>query len=153
VFRGAARLKLDTKSRIAVPSRHREALQELCGGQLVVTVDPMTQDPCLMLYPLPVWEAIERRLTTTPALKRQVRNLKRILMGYATDVELDAQGRVRIPQTLRDFAGLETDIMLVGQGNKFEVWDAARWQDCCAQLVTEDISEADLPPELASLVL
>ncbi|AGA34254.1 Cell division protein MraZ [Thioalkalivibrio nitratireducens DSM 14787] len=124
MFRGLSQLSLDAKGRIAVPARYREALVERCQGRMVVTVD---RDGCLLLYPAPDWERIEQTLMSRPNMNPQVRRLQRLLVGHATECELDGQGRLLVPPPLREFAGLEKRVMLVGQGSKFEIWDEDTW--------------------------
>ena len=103
MFRGATKVTLDDKGRLVMPTRHRERLRERCEGQLVVTVD---RDQCLLIYPLPEWEQIERKLMALPTLQPQARRLQRLMVGHATDIELDAHGRLLLPAELREFAGL-----------------------------------------------
>src|SRR6186713_2841255 len=103
MFRGAAKVTLDAKGRMVLPARYREHALERSQGRLVVTVD---RDQCLLLYPLPEWELIERKLMSLPSLHAQARKLQRLMVGHATDVELDGAGRVLIPPELREFAGL-----------------------------------------------
>ncbi len=125
-FRGINNLALDAKGRMAMPSRYRDRLLDGCGGRLVVTVD---RDHCLLVYPLPEWEVIEAKLVELPSLNRQARLLQRLLIGHATECEMDGQGRILLPTTLRDFAGLTKKIVLIGQGKKFEIWDETTWND------------------------
>jgi len=149
LFRGVSAINLDTKGRIAVPTKYRDRLSEYCDGQMVVTVD---RDRCLLLYPLPDWEEIERKLVHLPSLNKQARSVQRLLMGYATECELDGQGRILLPLPLRVFAELNKHIVLIGQGRKFEIWDEARWNDQCAQwLVSDRRADETLPDELESL--
>lgn len=122
VFRGVSPLTLDAKGRLAVPSRHRDALAARCAGKLVVTAD---SDKCLLVYPLPDWEPIQQKLMSLSSFNPRIRDLQRRLIGYAEDAEMDGAGRVLISPALRAFAGLGKNTMLVGQGNKFELWDAA----------------------------
>ena len=150
MFRGATRVTLDAKGRFAMPARYRDGLLEQCSGQVVTTVD---RDYCLLLYPLPTWEEIERKLTTLPTLNRQVRRLQRLMIGYATELELDGHGRVRLPRELREFAGLGRQVMLIGQGNKFKLWDAERWTERRDTWLHEETEESGLPAELESLSL
>ena len=125
MFRGVSALTVDSKGRLAIPTRHREALVRQCEGQLVVTVDQ--NEHCLWMYPLPEWEEIQRKLVALPSLDEQAQILKRILIGHATDCELDGAGRVLLTPPLRKFASIEKQVVLLGQGNKFEIWDEARW--------------------------
>lgn len=149
MYRGVSAINLDTKGRIAVPTKYRDRLSEYCDGQMVVTVD---RDRCLLLYPLPDWEEIERKLVHLPSLNKQARSLQRLLMGYATECELDGQGRILLPLPLRAFAELNKHIVLIGQGRRFEIWDESRWNDQCAQwLASERRVDEALPDELESL--
>jgi len=121
-----------------------------CDGQLVVTVD---RDHCLLLYPLPEWEILERKLVKLPSLNKQARRLQRLLIGHATEMELDGNGRILLPPPLRDFAELDKRIVLIGQGNKFEIWNEAQWAERRDQWLNEVDGEEDLPTELESLSL
>jgi MraZ protein len=150
VFRGVNSINLDAKGRLAIPTRYRAELQDSCEGQLVLTVD---REKCLLLYPLPEWEEIERRLMRLPTLNPQARRLQRLLVGHATECEMDGQGRVLVPEPLRKFAGLDKEVALIGQGNKFELWNEEVWNlrrdEWLAEESLEDIGE--LSPELGSL--
>jgi MraZ protein len=135
---------------MAMPSRYRDRLAECCEGQMVITVDP---DHCLLLYPLPEWEEIERKLVRLPSLNKQARRLQRLLIGHATEVELDGNGRILLPPPLREFAGLDKHVVLTGQGNKFELWDERLWNERRETWLAEQEEEGGLPPELESLSL
>ena len=126
MFRGVSIVNLDTKGRLAIPSRHRDRLEEMCDSHLVVTVD---RDRCLLLYPEPEWEGIERKFIGLPALDPTARALQRLYVGNAQEVDIDAQGRILLPQHLRDFASLDKRGAFVGQGNKFELWDEQAWNE------------------------
>jgi len=132
---------------MAVPTRYRERLAARCDGQMVVTVD---KDYCLLVYPLPDWEELERKLVRLPSMNKVARRIQRLMVGYATEVELDGSGRLLISRELRDFAGLEKQAMLIGQGNKFELWDEERWTDKRDAWLGED-EDTSLPAELESL--
>jgi MraZ protein len=150
MFRGANKLTLDVKGRMVMPTRYRERLQELCGGKLVVTVD---KDQCLLIYPLPDWEEIERKLMRLPTLNPQARRLQRLMVGHATDLELDGHGRVLLPPKLREFGLLTRDAMLIGQGSRFELWDEARWNERRDEWLSGDDSTSGLSAELETLSL
>ena len=151
MFRGANKIMLDAKGRLAIPARYRDRLVERCANQLICTVD---QDYCLLLYPLPDWEEIERKLMRLPSFHRDARRLQRLMVGYACELELDGSGRVLIPRELREFAGLDRQVMLVGQGSKFELWDEARWNERRDAWLTENAETGmALPAELESLSL
>ena len=148
MFRGVATLNLDSKGRLAVPSRYRDALQSQAEGRVVVTADP---SQCLLLFPLPEWEPIEKKLNSLSSFNPQTRSLQRLLVGNAHDLELDANGRILLPAMLRDFAGLEKTVVLVGQGAKFELWSETRWQAQMEQALV--FRNGDMPPELEGFSL
>jgi MraZ protein len=142
---------MDAKGRLAMPARQREPLLSRCEGQIVVTID--TQSKCLAVYPLPEWERIERDIQNLPALKPAVKRFQRLMLGYATDLELDGNGRMLLPQSLREYAQLEKKLVLVGQGNKLEIWSEALWLAEREQALQDSGPEAELPEELMSLTL
>jgi MraZ protein len=150
MFRGATKVTLDAKGRMVIPTRYRPALVQSAQGRLIVTVD---RDQCLLLYPLPEWEIVERKLMSLPSLRPQARKLQRLMVGHATDVELDGVGRVLIPPELREFASLGQYGMLIGQGNRFELWDETRWNGRREMWLAADENTTDLPSELDSLSL
>jgi MraZ protein len=127
MFRGIAALSLDAKGRMAIPSRYRERLLADGAEQLILTLDHRGQ--CLLLYPLPVWEAIERELIEAPNLLAVVDQLKHTLIGHATECEPDGQGRILLPSMLRELVGIDRQVALVGLGNKFELWDETAWSE------------------------
>jgi MraZ protein len=135
---------------MVMPTRYRERLLERCQGKLVITVD---RDQCLLLYPLPDWEEIERKLMRLPTLNEQARRLQRLMVGHASDVELDGHGRVLLPPKLREFAHLERNAILIGQGARFELWDEQRWDERRDEWLNAEHSADLLPPELGSLSL
>ena len=147
MFRGATKITLDAKGRLAIPTRYRERITQRCAGQLVATVD---RDSCLLLYPFPDWEEIERKLVRLPSLDKQARRLQRLMVGYATELEVDAHGRILLPKELREFAALDRQAILIGQGNKFELWDEERWNEKRDSWLGDD-EDTDLPAELESL--
>ena len=135
---------------MAFPSRYRERLVALCDGNLVVTVD---RDHCLLVYPLPEWERIEQKLVRLPSLNRSARRLQRLLIGHATECQLDGSGRILLPPPLREFAGLEKRTVLTGPGTKFELWDEGTWTARRAEWLDEAAGSDDLPADLESLSL
>ena len=151
MFRGVNSLSLDAKGRMAMPSKYRERLLAQCNGQMIVTVD--RSDACLLLYPLPEWEDIERKLVRLGNLNPQARRLQRLLIGHATEVELDTNGRILLPPPLREFAQLDKRIALTGQGNKFEIWDEQTWSEQRDTWIASDDQNAELSAELESLSL
>ena len=151
MFRGVTILNLDAKGRMAVPTKYRDRLQSTAEGQLVVTLD--MSDPCLLIYPVTEWEEIERKLVRLPSLNKQAARLKRLLLGHASEVELDSHGRILLPPALRELVKLEKRIILLGQGNKFEVWDEQTWNDRRDQWLEETDSDEGLSDDLESLSL
>jgi MraZ protein len=113
---------------MAMPSKYRQRLQDHCGGQLVVTIDS-DSDPCLLVYPFPEWVEIEKRLSELPTLNKQARRLQRLLIGHATECELDGHGRILLPSLLRSFASIDKRVVLIGQGKKFELWNEQIWSE------------------------
>jgi len=152
VFRGVTNLSLDAKGRMAVPARYRDRLQAESEGRVVVTVD---RDGCLLIYPLGEWEAIERELVKLPTLNKQARRLQRLLIGHATECEFDGQGRILVPGPLREFAGIDRRVVLIGQGNKFELWDEDTWNERRAAWMAADENDEglELPAALETLSL
>jgi len=149
VFRGVSEINLDDKGRLAIPTKYRAELAECCESQLVVTVG---LDRCLLLYPLPEFEEIERKLVKLPSLNTQAKRLQRLLLGHATECELDGQGRFLIPEPLRRFATLQKKVAMVGQGNKFEIWDDETWSQARELWIEVERSNTEgLSPELESL--
>lgn len=151
MFRGVQQVNMDAKGRLAMPARQRERLLSQCEGQIVVTID--TQAKCLVIYPLPEWERIEKDIQNLPALNPAVKRFQRLVLGYATDIDLDGNGRMLLPPTQREYAALEKEVMLVGQGNKLEIWSQALWQAEQEQALADSGADAALPDELLSLKL
>ncbi len=148
MFRGATSLNMDAKGRLAVPSRHRDALMAQSAGQLVLTAHPHR---CLLLYPQPAWEPIQAKVMSLSSFDRQSSALQRLLVGYAEDSLLDAAGRLLISPALREFAGLEKQVMLVGQGSHFELWQAEAWKTQLGRVM--DGEDVTLPDELEGFSL
>ena len=127
MFRGINSVTLDAKGRMALPARNREAVQIASDGKVVLTID--MREACLLLYPLPEWEVVQRKLAAVSNINPQARFLQRLLIGHATDLELDSAGRLLLPAMLRNYAELDKKLVLVGQGNKVEMWSEANWQE------------------------
>lgn len=125
MFLGVSTLNLDAKGRMAIPAKHRDALVQCCASRVVVTVHP--QEHCLWLYPENEWHEIARGLLRLPTMIRQNQLLQRLLLGHASELEMDGQGRILLSPELRGYAGLDKKVSLVGQGNKFEIWDQETW--------------------------
>lgn len=151
MFRGANAINLDAKGRLAMPSRYREELHERCAGKLIVTIDAV--DPCLNIYPLSEWEIIESKLRQMPSLREETRRLHRTLIGSAQDQELDGSGRLLVPPRLRSRVGLDKRVMLVGQLNKFQLWDEGEWNATEEADLAAIKEMGGLPDELRDLIL
>lgn len=150
MFRGASAINLDTKGRMALPAKYRACFDDDETVTLVVTID--VQSPCLVVYPLNEWESIEQKLQKLPDFNPTYKKLKRLLLGHADEVELDKNGRFIIPSHLREHAKLDKKIRLVGQINKFEIWDEDKWQQQMDAYMQVD-DDIDLNTELADLTL
>ncbi|WP_419535415.1 division/cell wall cluster transcriptional repressor MraZ [Endozoicomonas sp.] len=151
MFRGVNAINLDAKGRLAIPARYRQVLRDRCDGALVATID--TDEPCLLIYPLDEWELIQQKIEALPSFHPMTRRIQRLLIGHATDVELDGNGRILIPPLLREYAGLEKRSILLGQGKKFELWDELCWNERRDQYLKEASESEEIPMELQSLSL
>jgi MraZ protein len=147
MFQGASQISLDAKGRLAVPVKHRDPLAGNGGGkgssnaaQLVLTAHP---EGCLLLYPLAAWEPIRDRVMTFPSLDRTASVWKRMLIGFAEDQSLDNSGRILISPELRNYAGIEKQVMFVGQGSHFEIWNLNAWNEQLKSLMS---GATGLPP-------
>lgn len=152
MFRGLTSINMDPKGRMALPTRYRDAVLDRCNGQLIATID--TEEKCLLLYPLPDWQEIERKIEALPSFNKAARRVQRLLIGHATEVEFDSAGRIMIPQLLRDYANIDKRVMLVGQGKKFEIWSEDEWNAKRDEWLSEDsLSEEGLPEMMQNLSL
>lgn len=147
MFIGSYAITMDAKGRMAIPAKVRDTLASICDGRLVVTAH--TEERCVLVYPEPQWADLQPKIEALPNIHRKARRMQRLLLGYATPLELDGNGRVLLPQTLRDYAGLEKKLMLIGQGKKLELWSEAGWYD---ELETGD-DDVSMPDEVLSLSL
>lgn len=152
MFRGITAINIDAKGRLAIPTKYREGLMLSDDGKLVMTID--TESTCLLLYPMNEWVAIEEKLQALPSFNTQARRIQRLLIGHATELEMDGSGRILVPQILRDYAAMEKKTMLVGQGKKFEIWDEAQWFANREDWLAEEAKASDaLPDEMKTLSL
>ncbi len=152
MIRGANTLNLDDKGRLAIPSRFRNALIDRCDGKMIVTVNN-TKEYCLWLYPLDEWELVEQKIVALPSFDANHQRLKRFLLGYASDVEMDGSGRILLPAPLREFAMMKKAVLLIGQGNKFEIWSEQLWNARRSQWLQEDMDLENLSVEMEQLSL
>ena len=152
MFRGINTITIDTKGRLAIPMRYRGALGAEEKTPLVITID--TEETCLLLYTAAQWQIIEDNLQKLPSFNAAARRIQRLLIGHATDVEVDANGRILVPPVLRQYAHLNKDVVMIGQGNKFEVWNKELWESMREQWLAQEASKADgLPDEMKTFSL
>lgn len=154
MFRGINTISLDNKGRIAIPAKHREILDGLNkSGQLIITIDP--EDRCLLMYPLHHWEEIEQKISRLPSFNYAARRIQRLLIGHATEVSVDNQGRILLAQELREYANLTKRAVLVGQAKKVEIWDLEYWNEKRDIWLEKNVNleDKDLPIDLQALSL
>ena len=150
MFRGPNKLNLDSKGRLVIPSRYRERLSSDTGAALVLTLNPF--DRSLWVYPLAEWATIDDKLTQLSDSDKQSRRAKQMMRGYASDCQLDGQCRILIPRELRNYAKLTKRAIMFGQGNKFEIWDEATWNEQHDQWLKQVSSGADAPSDALSSI-
>jgi MraZ protein len=148
MFRGATQLSMDAKGRLAVPAKHRDALTAGGVGDVVLTAHPHR---CLILYPTEAWAPIESKLTGLSSFNPQTSALQRMIVGQADVLSLDSAGRLLVNAVLRKFARLDKEVMLVGQGSHFELWDVAAWDQQLEKLM--DTDNLVIPQELEGFSL
>ncbi len=152
MFRGITAITIDGKGRFTIPTRYRDALTGQGEASLVITID--TEETCLLVYPTIYWQHIEEKLQSLPSFNAAARRIQRLLIGHATDVELDSSGRILIPPLLREYAQLTKKGILLGQGKKFEVWDETQWQTRRDRWLADEAAKEDgLPHEMKSFSL
>ena len=125
MFRGRYEHAIDSKGRISIPSKFREILTEKYDDRLVIT----NFDHCLAAFPYEEWALIEQKVNSLSLVKKEAKAFLRFFYSSAIDCLIDKQGRLLIPQTLRDYANLQKDIVLVGEGRKIEIWAKERWEE------------------------
>ncbi len=133
-----------------MPARYRQKIKDVSAGRVVMTADP---EACLLLYTLNEWEVVEEKLTRLPSFNRQTRKLQRLLLGYATELEMDASGRLLVAPALREFANMDKNVILIGQGNKFEIWNDSAWDKNISEWKEEGLDLKDVPSELGDFSL
>lgn len=152
MIRGINAITVDGKGRLALPARYREAFSARNQISFVFTID--TEETCLLLYPALEWQVIEDKLQNLPSFNPVARRIQRLLIGHATDVDLDSSGRLLLPPLLREHAQLEKKVVMIGQSNKFEVWNEELWQKRRGQwLVEEAAAISSLPEEMKTFSL
>lgn len=147
MFRGINAITIDSKGRLTIPTRYRDAL----GLRLVVTID---MESCLLLYPEAEWSPVEKNLQRMSSFNPITRRYQRLYIGHATDIELDSNWRFVLPPSLREYAQLNKNVVMIGQGNKFEVWDELLWQSKREQWLALETAQVDsLPDEMKTFSL
>jgi len=149
-FRGINSINMDVKGRLAIPKRYRDSIFEASENQLIATID--IHSPCLLIYTLDEWEIIERKLISLPNVDLKTREYQRLLLGHASEMEMDSNGRVLLPGLLRDHAELKKEVILLGQGNKFELWSQSTWGEHRPAMLAS-ASKGEVSDALASLSL
>lgn len=148
MYLGSNAISMDAKGRLAIPAKVRDALLSDCGGRIVVTAH--TEERCLLVYPEQQWQQLLPQIESLPNINRKAAKMQRVLLGYATNLEVDeTNGRILLPPTLREYAGLEKKLMLVGQGKKLELWSEEEW----AKYLDAAGDDEEIPPEVLSLSL
>ncbi len=143
---GSHAINMDAKGRMAIPTRIRESFVASCDGRLVLTAN--TQQRCLLVYSEPEWLELLPKVQSLPDFEPGASRVKRLWIGYATQVEMDSNGRILVPPTLRSYGKLDKKLMLVGLGNKMELWNEDSWLD-----LIEEPADTAMSPELQSLTL
>lgn len=133
MFRGSHPLTMDGKGRLSVPARFRERLVERCEGRMTATIS--LDQRCLSVYPAPDWEALEDEVRRLPAMDPEAQKIRRLLVGNGTDCDMDSNGRILIAPGLRKWAGLGKKVRMVGQIQKFELWDEETWSHHLEELL------------------
>lgn len=125
MFRGRFYHQLDTKGRLSIPSRFRETLSTNYDERLIIT----NFDDCLWAYPMAEWAELEKKVSALPQFMDEVKALQRVFISAAAECPIDKQGRVLVPPTLREYAELSRDVVIVGMTRRFELWSRDRWND------------------------
>lgn len=149
-FRGINAVNLDPKGRFAMPKRYRDAIADASDNHLVATID--LHSPCLLIYTQDEWLVIERKLMALPNMDPNARLVQRMLLGYASEMEMDSQGRLLLPTLLREHANLDKEVILLGQGNKFELWSQVAW-DTQRPAMLDQVQALEISGSLADLSL
>jgi len=152
MFRGISNIAIDAKGRLSIPKKYREQLISVSRGQLMVTVAP---DRCLLVFPLDEWWPTEEKLMKLPNTNSKHRRLQLLYVGFATETEIDNNGRILVPPKLREFAEIDRKAVMVGQGRRLEVWGEERWLDSSSSWPEElvDDSNDELSEEARELFI
>ena len=141
MFQGETAITIDDKGRLAIPTAYRDIVARECGNRLVITYNPF-ESGCLYLYPQPVWERVRDQVNALPRTKKNSRLLQLKLVGAAAFAEPDGSGRISIPASQRSAVGIEKKAVLLGMGDKFELWsEQAHHAQIRRTLSDDDLSE------------
>lgn len=152
MFLGVNKLNLDSKGRLAVPVKYREQLSVSAMSNIIVTINPL--EPCLWMYPESEWEKIASKLSDLGTMNKRNRTMQRLILGHASELDMDGQGRILLSAELREYAVMEKRVALVGEGKKFELWNEQHWMDGRAGwLIEASDSASDLSDQLGNLAL
>ena len=146
MFLGSHAINMDAKGRMAIPTKIRELLASFCDGRIVVTAH--TEERCLLVYPEDQWKEVKANLEALPNSNKKVRRVQRLVLGNASELEMDGNGRLLLPPTLREFASLDKKVMLVGLGEKAELWSEQSWND-----MLDEADDEPMPDEMSNLSL
>jgi len=135
MFRGHFEHAIDAKGRTSLPSRFRDVLAATGDPRLVLTPSPF--DACLHLFPMKAWEEFEAKIAALPQFEPNVIKLRRLYVSAAVECEVDKQGRVLVPNSLRDHAKLQKDVLWAGMGQMVELWALEKWNDVQAMTANE----------------
>lgn len=124
MFRGRYSHQIDTKGRLSIPSRFREILAQAFDERVIIT----NFDQCLWAYPVAEWQELERKVAALPQFMEEVKALQRVFISAAAECPIDRQGRILIPPTLREYAAIDRDVVIVGMTRRFELWARERWE-------------------------
>jgi len=141
MFKGIHNINLDGKGRLTIPTKYRNTITDQSNGSMVVTMD--TEEKCLLLYPSTIWATIEKKINDLPSFSKNHRRIQRILIGHAEDLDIDSAGRILLSKPLRLAADMTKKITLIGQGQKFEIWNEDTWNAKVNNWRSEETDESE----------
>ena len=141
MFKGIHNINLDGKGRLTIPTKYRNTITDQSNGSMVVTMD--TEEKCLLLYPSTIWATIEKKINDLPSFSKNHRRIQRILIGHAEDLDIDSAGRILLSKPLRLAADMTKKIILIGQGQKFEIWNEDTWNTKVNNWRSEETDESE----------
>ena len=141
MFKGIHNINLDGKGRLTIPTKYRNTITDQSNGSMVVTMD--TEEKCLLLYPSTIWATIEKKINNLPSFSKNHRRIQRILIGHAEDLDIDSAGRILLSKPLRLAADMTKKITLIGQGQKFEIWNEDTWNTKVNNWRSEETDESE----------